>query len=50
VLNLATSVRRPLTSIDRGAAGSVFDITADGSRIVFDRLRQNSDVYLIERR
>jgi hypothetical protein len=26
-----------------------FDITADGTQIVFDRLRENSDIVLIER-
>jgi Tol biopolymer transport system component/tRNA A-37 threonylcarbamoyl transferase component Bud32 len=50
MLDLATGVRRPLTNISLSAAGSVFDVTPDGSRIVFDRIRQNSDVYLIDRR
>jgi Tol biopolymer transport system component len=50
LLDLATNLRRPLTNIGLGGEGTVFDVTPDGSRIVFDQLRQNSDVYLIERR
>ena len=40
--------RRPLTRLSGGAAMRTFDITPDGRRIVFDRLRENSDIVLID--
>ncbi len=49
LLDLATKASRPLTRLSyRGPLGS-FDISPDGKRIVFDRSRENSDIYLIER-
>jgi Tol biopolymer transport system component len=48
VLDLATKNRRPLTRLTGGAAMRTFDITPDGQRIVFDRLRENSDIVLID--
>jgi hypothetical protein len=39
---------RPLTSFTDPAAMRTFDITPDGKQIVFDRLRENSDVVLID--
>src|SRR4029079_5583209 len=48
LLDFATKKTRPLTHLsDRGAIRG-FDITPDGNEIVFDRLRDNSDVVLIE--
>ena len=48
LLDLATNQRRRLTDLsDRGYLNT-FDITPDGKFLVFDRSRQNSDVFLIE--
>ena len=48
VLDLATKKRRALTRLSGGAAMRTFDVTPDGKRIVFDRLRENSDLVLID--
>ena len=48
LLDLGTMKIRPLTSFDDPAAMLTFDITPDGKQIVFDRLRENSDVVLID--
>jgi serine/threonine protein kinase/Tol biopolymer transport system component len=48
LLDLATKKRRQLTRLSGGAAMRTFDITQDGKRIVFDRLRENSDIVLID--
>jgi serine/threonine protein kinase len=48
LLDLATMESRRLTRLDQGAAMRSFDMTPDGKRIVFDRLRENSDIVLIE--
>jgi Tol biopolymer transport system component len=48
VLDLAAQRTRRLTDlVDRGYIGA-FEITPDGKHIVFDRLRENSDIVLIE--
>jgi Tol biopolymer transport system component/tRNA A-37 threonylcarbamoyl transferase component Bud32 len=48
LLDLATRQTRALTSLsDRGVI-QTFDVTRDGKSIVFDRLRENSDIVLIE--
>jgi Tol biopolymer transport system component len=48
LLDLATKKTRALTRLsDRGSLGA-FDITRDGKAIVFDRLRDNSDIVLID--
>jgi hypothetical protein len=39
---------RPLTSFTDPAAMITFDVTLDGKQIVFDRLRENSDVVMID--
>jgi hypothetical protein len=39
---------RRLTHLENRAAMRTFDITPDGKQIVFDRLRENSDVVLID--
>jgi Tol biopolymer transport system component len=48
LLDLATMRSRRLTRLNNPAAMRTFDITPDGSRIVFDRLRENSDILLID--
>jgi Tol biopolymer transport system component/DNA-binding winged helix-turn-helix (wHTH) protein len=48
LLDLSTMNSRRLTQLDNPAAMRTFDITPDGSRIVFDRLRENSDILLID--
>jgi hypothetical protein len=40
---------RQLTRLTRRAAMRTFDITSDGKQIAFDRLRENSDIALIDR-
>jgi serine/threonine protein kinase len=48
LLDLSTMHSRRLTQLNNPAAMRTFDITPDGSRIVFDRLRENSDIVLID--
>jgi Tol biopolymer transport system component len=48
LLDLATLKSRPLTQLDNPAVIMTFDITPDGKKIVFDRLRENSDIVLID--
>jgi Tol biopolymer transport system component len=50
LLDLATKKTRQLTRLsDHGAVRAhAFDITPDGKEIVFDRLRKNSDIVLID--
>jgi hypothetical protein len=48
LLDMATMKTRPLTHFNDRAAMRTFDITPDGKWIVFDRLRENSDVVLID--
>ena len=48
LLDLDTKASRALTRLGGGAAMRTFDITPDGNRIVFDRLRENSDIVLID--
>ena len=47
-LDLATKKSRQLTRLSNRAAMRTFDITPDGKQIVFDRLRENSDIVLID--
>jgi len=47
VLDIDTKQSRQLSSFD-GLDTRTFDITPDGKQIVFDRLRENSDIVLIE--
>ena len=49
LLDLATRRSRRLTRLSNRATLSTFDITPDGGDIVFDRLRENADIRLIER-
>ena len=48
LLDLTTNKSRQLTRLSNAATMNTFDITPDGSRIVFDRLRENSDIRLID--
>jgi Tol biopolymer transport system component len=47
-LDLATKKSRRLTHLTNSATMRTFDITPDGKQIVFDRLRENSDIVLID--
>jgi Tol biopolymer transport system component len=49
LLDLKTMNARSLTRLTDRATMRTFDITPDGKRIVFDRLRENSAVVLIDR-
>jgi serine/threonine protein kinase len=49
LLDLATMNTRRLTRLTGRATMRTFDITPDGKQIVFDRLRENSAVVLIDR-
>jgi Tol biopolymer transport system component len=48
VLDLATNVTRQLTRLGDHGDLHRFDITPDGKGIVFDRVRENSDIVLID--
>ena len=48
LLDVATKKTRPLAQLRNSAAMRTFDITPDGKQIVFDRLRENSDIVLID--
>jgi Tol biopolymer transport system component len=48
LFDLRTRTSRKLTSLSRHGTIRRFDITPDGKQIVFDRVRQNSDIVLIE--
>jgi hypothetical protein len=48
LLDLATNKMRPLTQLSNPATIDTFDITPDGTRIVFDRVRENADIRLID--
>jgi Tol biopolymer transport system component len=48
LLDLATKQSRPLTRLTNSATMRTFDITRDGKQIIFDRMRANSDIVLIE--
>ena len=49
LFNLVSGERRQLTSLSNKGSLRGFDITPDGTHIVFDRVRQNGDIILIER-
>ena len=48
LLDLASMKSRPLTRLQNRATMRTFDVTSDGKEIVFDRLRENSIVVLID--
>jgi Tol biopolymer transport system component len=48
LLDLASMKSRTLTRLQNRASMRTFDITSDGKQIVFDRLRENSQVVMID--
>jgi Tol biopolymer transport system component len=48
LLDLTTNKTRQLTQLSDPATMGTFDITPDGKQIVFDRLKDNSDIVLID--
>jgi Tol biopolymer transport system component len=48
LLDLASMKSRLLTRLQNLAAMRTFDITSDGKQIVFDRVRENSQVVMID--
>ena len=48
LFDVATGIRRPLTALRPGESLHRFDVSPDGKRIVFERVRDNSDIVLIE--
>jgi Tol biopolymer transport system component len=48
LLDLATQKPRPLTRLTNQATTTAFDISPDGLHIVFDRVREQSDLVLID--
>jgi Tol biopolymer transport system component len=48
LLDLATMKSRRLTRLSNPAVTTTFDIAPDGSSIVFDRVREHSDIVLID--
>jgi Tol biopolymer transport system component len=47
LLDVSTGQRRRLTALRRGESLHRFDISPDGKRIVFERVRENSDIAMI---
>jgi serine/threonine protein kinase len=50
MLNFATRMTRPVAKLNLRDGVRAFDITADGKQIIFDRVQENADIALIERR
>ncbi len=48
LLDLTSMKSRPLTKLQNRATMRTFDVTGDGKQIVFDRLRENSQVVMID--
>ncbi len=48
LFEVATGRRRPLTALQPGQSLHRFDVSPDGERILFERVRENSDIVLIE--
>jgi Tol biopolymer transport system component len=48
LLDLVTKKSRQLSRLNNSAATQSFDVTADGKQIVFDRVRENSYIVLID--
>ena len=47
-VDLETGQRRRLTDLKGGLRIHSFDVSPDGKQIVFDRVRENSDIWLID--
>jgi hypothetical protein len=48
LLDLATMKTRRLTHLTQRDAVRTFDVMSDGRQILFDRLRDNADIVLID--
>jgi len=48
LVDVGTGAKRRLTSLDDRESLQRFDVSRDGTRIVFERERENSDIVLIE--
>jgi Tol biopolymer transport system component len=48
ILDLDSMSTRRISSFDLRTTNRTFDVTPDGMQIVFDRLRENSDLVLID--
>jgi Tol biopolymer transport system component len=48
LFDVRTGERRQLTRLRPGQSVNRFDVSPDGKRILFERVRENSDVALIE--
>jgi serine/threonine protein kinase len=48
MVELETGQRRQLTNLKPGYSITSFDVSPDGRQILFDRVRQNSDIVLID--
>jgi TolB protein len=48
LFDLGTGAKRRLTQLDHGESLQRFDVSRDGTRIMFERVRENSDIVLIE--
>lgn len=48
MVDLETGKRRQLTDLKPGYSIGSFDVSPDGRQIIFDRVRQNSDIVLID--
>ena len=48
LLDLRTRESRLLTRLASNGSMRTFDVSPDGKQIVFDRLRDNSDIVLID--
>jgi Tol biopolymer transport system component len=48
LFDLATGSQRRLTNLGHGASLLRFDASPDGKRILFERVRENSDIVLLE--
>jgi Tol biopolymer transport system component len=48
MVELETGQRRQLTNLKPGYSITSFDVSPDGKQIIFDRVRQNSDIVLID--
>jgi hypothetical protein len=46
--DIRTGAKRRLTALRPGESLQRFDVSPDGTRLVFERVRENSDVVLIE--
>ena len=48
LVNLVTGRTRQLTDLKPGFSISTFDVSPDGKQILFDRVRQNADIVMID--